>query len=519
MDTTSNEFEGTELDPTVDYDFEDFDDESNDLLPIIGASAAVAAVAGAVLLLAGRRHKDTPQERIQEILSQVEKSGKKGAKTISSAVDDAHLGDLLSEAIAKARQASGDAVGAVQDAKLADTLDEALTRTRRAITRLDVMDTVGGLSKDAQKGLKRNMKKASRNLDNLHLNEAVDTARKRAGDLAGNVRDIEIDRAGAISLLETLKEKLTQVVETVREDLAPKAIDAAQGAYANVSDTVRKDVLPAAQDAVDRVRDDVLPAAGDRVSQFVDDNELDKKAEKAASAVKAGAGSLSDLFRGLSVAVLHKAMEEVLPEAKKAGKRAATTARKEVIPAAAQGIGQAAHKVQDDVLPKVGELASQAPDVVGEMLKMARGRVEELLHAAEPVASDALDAAKNGMGSAADRAGDAAVYAKHRAEDLAGGLRQGKGNVTGAVSGVGSGVKGAVGGAVDATAHATREMTGILFWLSMLGGLILLVFIPNREKQQELWNGTTQFLSELREMWRDLHGTDLEELPASSENS
>jgi hypothetical protein len=153
------------------------------------------------------------------------------------------------------------------------------------------------------------------------------------------------------------------------------------------------------------------------------------------------------------------------------------------------------------------------------MLKMARDRVEDLLHAAEPVASDALDAAKNGMGSAADRAGDAAVYAKHRAEDLAGGLRQGKGNVTGAVSSVGTGVRGAVGGAVDATAHATREMTGILFWLSMLGGLILLVFIPNREKQQELWNGTTQFLSELREMWRDLQGTDLEELPASSENS
>jgi hypothetical protein len=539
MDTTSNEFEGTELDPTVDYDFEDFYDETNDLLPIIGASAAVAAVAGAVLLLAGRRHKDTPQERIQEIISQVEKSGKKGAKAIGSAVDDAHLSDLLSEAIAKARRASGDAAGAVQGAKLADTLDEALTRTRRALTRLDVMDAVGGLSKDAQKGLKRNMKKASRNLDSLHLDEAVgdavkkarraasnvdladavDTARKRAGDLAGNVRDIDIKRDDAISLLETLKERLTQVVETVREDLAPKAIDAAQGAYSNVSDTVRKDVLPAAQDAVDRVRDDVLPAASDRVSQFVDDNELDRKAGKAASAVKSGAGSLSDLVRGLSVAIMHKAMDELLPDAKKAGKRAATTAREEVIPAAAHGIGQAAQKVQDDVLPKVGELASQAPDVVGDMLKMARDRVDDLLHAAEPVASDALDAAKKGMGSAADRAGDAAVYAKHRAEDLAGGLRQGKGNVTGAVSSVGTGVRGAVGGAVDATAHATREMTGILFWLSMLGGLILLVFIPNREKQQELWNGTTQFLSELREMWRDLQGTDVEELPASSENS
>ena len=135
------------------------------------------------------------------------------------------------------------------------------------------------------------------------------------------------------------------------------------------------------------------------------------------------------------------------------------------------------------------------------------------------MAPDAQQARQNGLGSAADRAGEAATDAKHRAEDLAGGLRQGKGNVTGAVSGVGSGVKGAVGGAVDATAHATREMTGILFWLSMLGGLILLVFIPNREKQQELWNGTTQFLSELREMWRDLQGTALEELPASPATS
>ena len=224
----------------------------------------------------------------------------------------------MSEAIARARHASGDAVSAVQDAKLADTLDEALTRTRRAITRLDVMDAVGGLSKDAQKGLKRNMKKASHNLDNLHLddavgdavkkarraasnidlNDAVGAARKRAGDLAGNARDINLNRDDAISLLETLKEKLTQVVETVREDLAPKAIDAAQGAYANVSETVRKDVLPVAQDAVDRVRGDVLPAASDRVSQFVDDNELDKKAGKAASAVKSGAGSLSDLVPG-----------------------------------------------------------------------------------------------------------------------------------------------------------------------------------------------------------------------------
>ena len=55
MDNTYNEFSGTDLDLDADMDFDD--DDSNDLLPILGLSAAVAAVVGAILVLAGRRRR------------------------------------------------------------------------------------------------------------------------------------------------------------------------------------------------------------------------------------------------------------------------------------------------------------------------------------------------------------------------------------------------------------------------------------------------------------------------------
>src|SRR5829696_5447865 len=97
MDNSFNEFEGTELDPSVDYEWEE--EEGNDLLPIIGASAAVAAVAGGLLVLAGRRRNPTPQERIEDVVQEVQSRGRKGAKAVGSAIEDAHLGDLLSDAL------------------------------------------------------------------------------------------------------------------------------------------------------------------------------------------------------------------------------------------------------------------------------------------------------------------------------------------------------------------------------------------------------------------------------------
>jgi hypothetical protein len=65
-----------------------------------------------------------------------------------------------------------------------------------------------------------------------------------------------------------------------------------------------------------------------------------------------------------------------------------------------------------------------------------------------------------------------------------------------------------VGTAVGASVSFAKETTGLLFWLSTLGGLVLLVFIPDRERQAEIWNNTRQVLNEVREMWNDMQGSE-----------
>jgi CHAD domain-containing protein len=256
----------------------------------------------------------------------VQKRGKKGAEAVAHAVEDAHLGDLLNDAVSKARDLSGSAAQALQDSNLSDLLDDALTRTRKAVTRLDIMATVGDVTKDSRKSLRKQIKRARHTLEDLHLetaagdalkkarnaasnidmNDTLSTVRKRAEGVVDNVREIDINKDTAGNLLDTLKEKLADVVDAVRDDLAPKAVDAVQHAAETVGHTVREDVIPAAQDAVERVRDDVLPAASERVSHFVEDAELDKKARKVASAAQSGAGSLSGLLRTLGIGVLNK---------------------------------------------------------------------------------------------------------------------------------------------------------------------------------------------------------------------
>jgi len=540
MNTSYNEFEGTDLDPSVDYDY---DDDQNALLPILGASALLAVVAGGLLVAVGRKRNPTPEERIQDVLELVEKRGKKAVKATTHAVEQAHLNDLLSDAIGKARHLSSDAVEAAKDSHLTGLLDDALTRTRKAVTRLDIVETAGDVGKSARKDLRRRIKKAAHSLDDLHLDETLDDATKKARQAASHF-DVE----GAI---DTIKEKVAQAVDAVRDDLAPKAMHAVQDVAENVGHTVRDDVLPAAQDAVEKVRSDVLPAAGEQVSTLVEKAEVGKKARQAAEATKSGIGSLNELIRSIVLAILHKVMDELLPEARKAGGRAAKVAREDMIPAAAHTASEAAHTVREDVLPKVGDAAAHTGDVLGDLLKMARERADDMLNKSQPAASEALskgkkrvsDSTQAAKGRASDaaefarhrasdaatfalhrasdasgfarhRASDAATFAKHRADDVAGGVRGGASNVTGALSTAGHGVKGAVGTTAHATAHVTRDLTGILFWLSMLGGVILLVFVPDRDKQKEMWNGALQFLGELREMWRDLQGEDFDELEA-----
>lgn len=501
MENTYGEFQGTDLDPNLDFDF---DDEENDLVPILGLAAALAAVVGAMLLLMGRRKKPSATERAQELVSQASKSGKKGLKMASKAVEDARLGDLLEEALDKARHAT-------YDGSLEDILKQARKQAKEA--RKGAMRMAGSIDLEdiAHKGAKA---AASIELASL-LQDAIDKtkevssriempdmgdARKRAAKIISNGHAPDIDAEKAVRVLDDLKEKLLAAVEAVRGDIAPKAMD-----------TLKSSVIPGAQDAVDRLREDVFPAAQERVSHLAQ-GEVAQQAQKAATAVKSGTGSLSQLLQTVGLAILDKIIQDILPEAKKTGAKAIKKAQEDVIPTAASAAGDAAQKVREQVLPRVGEAAAQTPGMLNDVLQMARDKVAEAMDKAAPVMSDAAETGKQKAGDMAEfsrhRAGDMAEFGRHRADDVASGLRKGKPGVTKNVSAAGKGVGGAVGGALSATTHATREFTGILFWLSMLGALILLVFVPEREKQQEFWNNTRMFLGEVREMWRDLQGPD-----------
>src|SRR6266550_3423731 len=103
MENTYGEFQGTELDPSLDFDFDD--DEVNDIVPVLALAAVVAAIVGGILVLLGRRRQPTAAERAQDLLEQAGKGGKKGLKAASKAVEDARLGDLLDEALERARKA------------------------------------------------------------------------------------------------------------------------------------------------------------------------------------------------------------------------------------------------------------------------------------------------------------------------------------------------------------------------------------------------------------------------------
>jgi len=183
MDSTYGEFQGTDLDPSADWDFdEDFEDEGNDLLPIIGASAGLAAVVGGVLVLAGRRRSATTQEQIQKAIARIEKRGgknlaalgkqgkdaaaelekrgRKGLHAIDSATSDGKLRDLLDDALVYTRHRASESGAALQEARLADKLEEARDRARKAASRIDVQDVSTDVSRSVRKGVRDGMKKA-----------------------------------------------------------------------------------------------------------------------------------------------------------------------------------------------------------------------------------------------------------------------------------------------------------------------------------------------------------------------
>src|SRR5947209_3298369 len=108
MDNTYGEFQGTELDPSLDFDFDD--EEESDLLPILGLAALFASIVGGVLVLVGRRREPSAADRVQAALDAAggaaSKNGSKAVQTVAQSASDLKLTQLLDDALEKARDLS-----------------------------------------------------------------------------------------------------------------------------------------------------------------------------------------------------------------------------------------------------------------------------------------------------------------------------------------------------------------------------------------------------------------------------
>src|SRR5262249_34522248 len=108
--------------------------------------------------------------------------------------------------------------------------------------------------------------------------------------------------------------------------------------------------------------------------------------------------------------------------------------------------------------------------------------------------ADAVSAASDSAEKSSGRIGGKITGLTQRAGDTVSGVTQATGT--------------AISTTVDTTKYLTAETSRILFWLSMLGSLILLVFIPDRDRQREIWHNLQQFVDELRQMWSDFSDED-----------
>jgi uncharacterized protein YjbJ (UPF0337 family) len=504
MDKTYNEFEGTDLDLDADMDF---DDDSNDLIPILGLSAAVAAVVGAILVLAGRRRKPTTKERIQDMFEDLGKEGSKRAKTVTRAVGKVDLGEMLGDAIAMARSAA-------DDFDMGDTMKDVRKRARKMSKDVDL----SSMLEDALERTRDAAEYARHRADEgaTFARHRADDARKSASKVTANLSMPDVDGKDVGNFLETLRDKVAEVLDTVRSEAAPKAADAvkenvipaAQSAADTVARTVREDVMPAAQDVLERMRDDVLPEVQKRAGKLIGDAELGKRSRTVGRAAGQGAGTLAEMARSLAMGVAERVMHEYLPGAQKAGGKAAGTMLEDFLPAVGRRAGRAAGKV--------GDVAQQTPGALSDLLGTARDKAQDALDKVGPMAADAATFGRHRADDAATfarhRADEALTFGRHRLGDAASVVGERRNGVTKSVSKgasrAGHGVKGVVGGAVGATTSFTRETTRIFFWLSLLGGIILMAFVPDKERQREIINNAFQFLGEVREMWTDLQGPD-----------
>ncbi len=514
MDQTFNdEYRNPEGDTGIDLDFDldddEFEDESGDLLRILGIAGGVAALVGGLMILLGRK-RETPSEQLTKDLRKAVE--KQDLGEVRKAIQKADLSALLSEARERANQR-------VRDINVQDLISQAPQVTRqlgdtvsRAAGNVDLETAItevgrrlATIEREGRRGARRAQKEARRAFSDFDVASLPDDVSSQLSDLWDHITS----RAKDVGWEEAINEATTQVRNLSKQARkSGRGLDAGalagllvalKGQVSDAGERVQKDVLPGVQGTLE---DDVLPEARKRARQagealsavadearkrggkLADDYgpQVKERAGKTAESAKSVSGQVSDMLRALALAAVDRMLSDVLPGAKKGGEQVAETVREDTLPWLRHRAGEVRDRVRDDVAPRVRDAASEAP-----------GRVRDAMDAATPVVADTLS-------SVAGSVGDAVSRARPKVGDV---VDSGSSGVGGALSNVRTKAGDAVTATVDTTKYVTGESSRILFWLSMLSGLILLVFVPDREKQKEIWNNVQQFMGELRGMWSD----------------
>ncbi len=501
---------GADADVDLDFDLddEDFDDEDSDLMRIIGIAGGVAALIGGLLIVLGRR-RETPTERM---LKEVRHAGKDAGK----ALQNVNLGDLLGEARDQANRR-------LRDANLNDLArnvrhqgSDLVQGAQKAAGNLDLESAIselgqrlGTIESEGRRGAGRARKEAQRAFNDLDLSGLPDDVSSRLSDVWDNVTV----RAKEIGWRDAVDEAGKQVRQLNRQarragrnldlsglaDLFDSVREQLGNAGAGVQSTLESDLLPearkqarAAGEALSSLTGEARKRGGDLADEYAP--QAKKVAEKAAKQAGGWTDQAGTILQAVGMEILQRVLNDALPGAKKAGERVAETARDDTFPWLRHRAGEARDRVRHDVAPRVRDFAGEAP-----------GRVRDAVDTARPVVSDTLSSVGDSVARMRPKVGDMLETGRDKAGEA---LHSSGSGVGGALTTVGRKAGDAAGAAVGTTKYVTGESSRILFWLSMLSGLILLVFVPDKQKQQELWQNMQEFLGELRSMWGDFNSDE-----------
>ncbi len=474
-------YTGTELDPAldVDFDLDDFEDEQNDTMRIVGLAVGGVAALGVVLWLLNRRNR--PKPGLAGVVESVSDNLQSTGKDVRKAIENSDLSKIdVNDLIDELRHRAGDLH---IDREVEDALKSARRRARHAADNVDTGD------------LKRRARRVGKE------------ARARIDD---------VDPQDMQNQFEQFTSRVVDAINNLRSDSAPSLSDRASDAASLVDDNLPK-ARDAARAAGENLRD-LIGQGRDRGSQLIDDHgpAVQKAAKKGAEQAGEGAGKLADILKVVAMEVLDRVLSDVLPAAKKGSENVADRVKDDTLPFMRHRAADVADQVRgrtfpfvrnratdvagvvrDDLAPRVRKMADEAPD-----------RVREAVDTARPVVSDAAQQAGDAAQQAADRARSVLDESGARLGQAADDMRDGVGS--GVVS-VRRRANTVVRETKKTTGYLTKESSGLLFWLAMLGGLILFVFVPDKDRQGEMWSSIRQLLGELQQMWGDFQSNDLAE--------